>query len=130
MEATKKLICRMINEAELSHGYASARVEPPYDDDPVLAVAQAAADAAIETAGKILNSLQAEEKETISELEKFIEDEIAKVEEGELYGYEADVFSNPPLALIQGQAKAEISVYKNVLEKIKNLKEGEENADK
>lgn len=130
MEATKKLICRMINEAELSHGYASARVEPPYDDDPVLAVAQAAADAAIETAGKILNSLQAEEKETISELEKFIEDEIAKVEEGELYGYEADVFSNPPLALIQGQAKAKRSVYKNVLEKIKNLKEGEENADK
>ena len=130
MEATKKLICRMINEAELSHGYASARVEPPYDDDPVLAVAQAAADATIETAGKILNSLQAEEKETISELEKFIEDEIAKVEEGELYGYEADVFSNPPLALIQGQAKAKISVYKNVLEKIKNLKEGEENADK
>lgn len=121
METTKKLICRMINEAELSYGYASARVEPPYDDDPVLAVAQAAADATIETAGKILNSLQAEEKETISELEKFIEDEIAKVEEGELYGYEADVFSNPPLALIQGQAKAKISVYKNVLEKIKNL---------
>lgn len=130
MEATKKLICRMINEAELSHGYASARVEPPYDDDPVLAVTQAAADATIETAGKILNSLQAEEKETISELEKFIEDEIAKVEEGELYGYEADVFSNPPLALIQGQAKAKISVYKNVLEKIKNLKEGEKDADK
>lgn len=130
MRKTRKLIYRMINEAELSHGYASARVEPPYDDDPVLAVAQAAADATIETAGKILNSLQAEEKETISELEKFIEDEIAKVEEGELYGYEADVFSNPPLALIQGQAKAEISVYKNVLEKIKNLKEGEENADK
>ena len=130
MEATKKLICRMINEAELSHGYASARVEPPYDDDPVLAVAQAAADATIETAGKILNSLQAEEKETISELEKFIEDEIAKVEGGELYGYEADVFSNPPLALIQGQAKAKISVYKNVLEKIKNLKEGEKDADK
>nr|DAR35123.1 MAG TPA: hypothetical protein [Caudoviricetes sp.] len=130
MEATKKLICRMINEAELSHGYASARVEPPYDDDPVLAVEQAAADATIETAGKILNSLQAEEKETISELEKFIEDEIAKVEEGELYGYEADVFSNPPLALIQGQAKAKISVYKIVLEKIKNLKEGEKDADK
>lgn len=124
MEATKKLICRMINEAELSHGYASARVEPPYDDDPVLAVAQAAADATIETAGKILNSLQAEEKETISKLEKFIEDEIAKVEEGELYGYEADVFSNPPLALIQGQAKAKISVYKNVLEKIK-VKKGD-----
>ena len=130
MEATKKLICRMINKAELSHGYASARVEPPYDDDPVLAVAQAAADATIETARKILNSLNAEEEETISELEKYIEDEIAKVEECELYGYEADVFSNPPLALIQGQAKAKISAYKNVLEKIKNLKEGEENADK
>lgn len=130
MEATKKLICRMVNEAELSHGYASARVEPPYDDDPVLAVAQAAADAAIETASKILNSLKEEEEETISELEKFIEDEIAKVEEGELYGYEADVFSNPPLALIQGQAKAKISAYKNVLEKIKNLKEGEKDADK
>ena len=121
METTKKLICRMINEAELSYGYASARVEPPYDDDPALAVAQAVADATIETAGKILNSLNAEEEEKISELEKFIEDEIAKVEEGELYGYEADVFKNPPLALIQGQAKAKISAYKNVLEKIKNL---------
>ena len=130
MRKTRKLIYRMINEVELGPSYASARIEPPYNDDPELAVAQAAADATIETAGKILNSLNAEEEETISELEKFIEDEIAKVEEGELYGYEADVFSNPPLALIQGQAKAKISAYKNVLEKIKNLKEGEENADK
>ena len=130
MEATKKLICRMINEAELSHGYSSARVEPPYDDDPELAVAHAALDATLETARIILNSLNAEEEETISELEKFIEDEIAKVEEGELYGYKADVFRNPPLALIQGQAKAKISAYKNVLEEIKNLKEGEEDADK
>ena len=131
MEATKKLICRMINEAELSHGYASARVEPPYDDDPALAVAQAAADATIETAGKILNSLKAEEEETISELEKFIEDEIARIEADERYHYEpADVFSNAPLALIQMRMDGLIHAYKIVLEKIKNLKEGEKDADK
>lgn len=129
MQKTKNLICRIINEVKSSSVYGEARVEPPYDDDPELAVAQAALDATIETAGEILSSLKAEEEETISELEKFIEDEIAKVEEGELYGYEADVFSNPPLALIQGQAKAKISAYKNVLEKIKNLK-GEKDADK
>lgn len=129
MQKTKNLICRIINEVKSSSVYGEARVEPPYDDDPELAVAQAALDATIETAGEILSSLKAEEEETISELEKFIEDEIAKVKEGELYGYEADVFSNPPLALIQGQAKAKISAYKNVLEKIKNLK-GEKDADK
>lgn len=131
MEATKKLICRMINEAELSHGYASARVEPPYDDDPVLAVTQAAADATIETAGKILNSLKAEEEETISELEKFVKGEIAEIEADERYHYEpADVFSNAPLALIQMQMDGSIHAYKSMLEKIKNLKEGEKDADK
>lgn len=131
MEATKKLIYRMINEAELSHGYASARVEPPYDDDPVLAVAQAAADATIETAGKILNSLKAEEEETISELEKFVKGEIAEIEADERYHYEpADVFSNAPLALIQMRMDGSIHAYKSMLEKIKNLKEGEKDADK
>ena len=116
MEATKKLICRMINEAELSHGYASARVEPPYDDDPVLAVAQAAADATIET---------------VSELEKFVKGEIAEIEADERYHYEpADVFSNAPLALIQMQMDGSIHAYKSMLEKIKNLKEGEKDADK
>lgn len=131
MEATKKLICRMINEAELSHGYASARVEPPYDDDSVLAVAQAAADATIETAGKILNSLKAEEEETISELEKFVKGEIAEIEADERYHYEpADVFSNAPLALIQMRMDGSIHAYKSMLEKIKNLKEGEKDADK
>ncbi len=125
MEATKKLICRMINEAELSHGYASARVEPPYDDDPVLAVAQAAADATIETAGKILNSLKAEEEETISELEKFVENKMAEIEADERYHYEpANVFSNAPLALIQMQMDGLMCAYKSVLEKIK-VKKGD-----
>ena len=131
MRKTRKLIYRMINEVELSPSYAGARVEPPYDDDPVLAVAQAAADATIETAGKILNSLKAEEEETISELEKFVKGEIAEIEADERYHYEpADVFSNAPLALIQMRMDGSIHAYKSMLEKIKNLKEGEKDADK
>ena len=131
MQKTKKLIYRMINEVESSSIYGEARIEPPYDDDPELAVAQAALDATIETAGEILNSLEAEEEETISELEKFVKGEIARIKADERYHYEpADVFSNAPLALIQMRMDGSIHAYKIVLEKIKNLKEGDEDADK
>ena len=57
------------------------------------------------------------------DLENFIGSEIAEIEADERYHYApASVFSNAPLALIQTQMRAEISAYKSVLEKIKEIK--------
>lgn len=56
------------------------------------------------------------------ELEKFIKDEIAEIENDERYHYaSASVFINAPLALIQTEMRAKMNAYKSVLEKVKEL---------
>lgn len=56
------------------------------------------------------------------ELEKFIKDEIAEIENDERYHYaSASVFINAPLALIQTEMRAKMNAYKSVLEKIKEF---------
>ena len=58
------------------------------------------------------------------ELEKFIKDEIAEIENDERYHYaSASVLINAPLALIQTEMKAKMNAYKSILEKIKELEE-------
>lgn len=58
------------------------------------------------------------------ELEKFIKDEIAEIENDERYHYaSASVFINAPLALIQMQMDGLMCAYKSVFEKIKVKKE-------
>lgn len=56
------------------------------------------------------------------ELEKFVKDEIAEIENDERYHYaSASVFINAPLALIQTEMRAKMNAYKSVLEKIKEF---------
>lgn len=56
------------------------------------------------------------------ELEKFIKDEIAEIENDERYHYaSASVFINAPLALTQTEMRAKMNAYKSVLEKVKEL---------
>ena len=56
------------------------------------------------------------------ELEKFIKDEFAEIENDERYHYAtASVLINAPLALIQTEMKAKLNAYKGVLKKIKEL---------
>lgn len=56
------------------------------------------------------------------ELEKFIKDEIAEIENDERHHYaSASVLINAPLALIQTEMKAKMNAYKSILEKIKEL---------
>ncbi|AVX45022.1 hypothetical protein [Campylobacter concisus] len=56
------------------------------------------------------------------ELEKFIKDEIAEIENDERYHYaSASVLINAPLALIQTEMRAKMNAYKGVLEKVKEL---------
>jgi hypothetical protein len=56
------------------------------------------------------------------ELEKFIKDEIAEIENDERYHYAtASVLINAPLALIQTEMRAKMNAYKGVLKKIKEL---------
>lgn len=56
------------------------------------------------------------------ELEKFIKDEIAEIENDERYHYATvSVLINAPLALIQTEMRAKMNAYKGVLEKVKEL---------
>ena len=56
------------------------------------------------------------------ELEKFIKDEIAEIENDERYHYAtASVLINAPLALIQTEMRAKMNAYKGILKKIKEL---------
>ena len=67
--------------------------------------------------GEIVKMLQ--EMSPAPTLEKYIREQIAKIEADERYSYPpADVFVNAPLAMVQVDMKAKVQAYKKVLKKM------------